>query len=166
MSILDLKYDIKNWRHGRGNRRSISATCKFCSMRRIMSGIGFLDFFVIFRKTISPDGRTHNSVCWTRLRLLKISLSRSLLFKALLSVYVHVYLYPIIWFGFENSKTRTKYPDHSLKLYSAQSWRGSQSETLLMNNYVLPHRRSFQRVKWCGANERITISEPKSLACI
>jgi hypothetical protein len=46
----------KNWRHGRGNRRSISATCEWCSMRRIMSGRGCVDFFVIFRKQFH---RTH-----------------------------------------------------------------------------------------------------------
>ena len=58
----------KNLRHGRGNRRSISATCECCSMRRIMSGRGCVDFFVIFRKQFH---RTHNPICWTRLRLLK-----------------------------------------------------------------------------------------------
>jgi hypothetical protein len=45
---------------GRGNRRSISATCECCSMRRIMSGRGCVDFFVIFRKQFH---RTHNPIC-------------------------------------------------------------------------------------------------------
>ena len=42
-------------------------------MRRIVSGRGFVDFFVIFRKT-SPDGRTHKSKPRTGSRLLKMEI--------------------------------------------------------------------------------------------